>query len=479
MKITKKNIRLYASPRAVITQFLHLPGNERVKHVVDKIELMDDETALTCLEKVRKDFENRHRSIDNIFLENLEKIRMQLPQKDFNLLTAEKRLLAGAYFTKEYSIQAAALFNPSIVPHPDQSGLHPGQQRFVLSMRATGEGHISSVVFKTGVVTKSNDIIFDNPAEVYSPLSKNKSTAFERAFFEKRCSFFHGFKKELLNLLPEKFTEGEALKLIEASALFTDGSYANSIQIFKAICDSNYELTSSASMPLDEKVIFPISKAESMGIEDVRWVRFTGANTPVYYGTYTAYNGHEIKSQLIITEDFVSFKIRTLYGKAISDKGMALFPEKINGRYAMISRQGGEKIQIMFSDDLFVWNDFQTLMEPEFPWELVQLGNCGSPIKTEKGWLLLTHGVGAMRTYVISAILLDLENPSLIIGRLDRPLISAEENDREGYVPNVVYTCGFLQNDTSLLIPYALSDSATAFATVQINELLSELIKND
>lgn len=479
MKITKKNIRLYASSRAVITQFLHLPGNDRVKHVVEKIELMDDETALTCLEKVRKDFEGRHRSIDDIFLQNFEKIRMQLPQKDFNLFTSQKKLLAGAYFTKEYSIQAAALFNPSIVLHPDQSGLRPGQQRFVLSLRATGESHISSVVFKTGIVTKNTDIIFDKPAEVYSTLSKNRSAVFERAFFEKRCSFFHGFKMELLNLLPEKFTESEALQRVETSDLFADASYAASIQIFKVVCDSNYELTSSASMPLDEKVIFPISKAESMGMEDVRWVRFTEANTAIYYGTYTAYNGHEIKSQLIITEDFISFKIRTLYGKAVSDKGMALFPEKIIGRYAMISRQGGEKIQIMFSDDLYEWNDFQTLMEPEFAWELVQLGNCGSPFKTEKGWLLLTHGVGTMRTYVISAILLDLKNPSLIIGRLDWPLISADENERDGYVPNVVYTCGCLQNDTSLLIPYALSDSATAFATVQINELLSELIKND
>src|SRR6185312_1245525 len=229
MKITKKNIRLYASPRAVITQFLHLPGNDRVKNVVEKIELMDDETALTCLEKVRKDFAGRHRSIDNIFLENFEKIRRQLPQKDFNLITPEKQLLAGAYFTKEYSIQAAALFNPSIVPHPDQSGLHPGQQRFVLSLRATGEGHISSVVFKTGIVTKNTDIIFDKPAEVYNPLSKNISAIFEKAFFEKRCSFFQEFKTELLILLPEKFTEAEALQRIEASDLFANASYADSI----------------------------------------------------------------------------------------------------------------------------------------------------------------------------------------------------------------------------------------------------------
>ena len=195
-----------------------------------------------------------------------------------------------------------------------------------------------------------------------------------------------------------------------------------------------------------------------------------------YYGSYTAYNGHHIKTQLIETKDFDVFKIRTLYGHAISDKGMALFPEKVNGKYVMISRQGGEKINIMFSDDLYVWNEFQTLMEPLYPWEFVQLGNCGSPVKTDKGWLLLTHGVGAMRTYVISAILLDLKDPTIILGRLDKPLIEADETEREGYVPNVVYTCGLLRHGNILMIPYAVSDSATGFVTIELNEILNELL---
>ena len=240
--------------------------------------------------------------------------------------------------------------------------------------------------------------------------------------------------------------------------------------------DSNYELESSAHLPLNERVIFPNAKAESMGMEDVRFVKFEDAADAGYYGSYTAYDGHHIKTQLIETKDFVVFSIRTLYGDAISDKGMALFPEKVNGKYVMISRQGGEKINIMFSDDLYVWEKFQVLMEPLYTWEFVQLGNCGSPVKTDMGWLLLTHGVGPMRTYVISAILLDLADPSIIIGRLDTPLIEADESEREGYVPNVVYTCGLLQHGDSLIIPYAVSDSATGIATIKLEDILNELI---
>src|SRR6185312_6439419 len=227
---------------------------------------------------------------------------------------------------------------------------------------------------------------------------------------------------------------------------------------------------------INEKVIFPSAKAESMGMEDVRFVKFTDKEFSCYYGTYTAYDGHRIKTQLIETRDFQDFKISSLYGNAISDKGMALFPEKINGNYVMISRQGGEKISIMFSNNLYAWDDYKTLMEPLYTWEFVQLGNCGSPVKTDKGWLLLTHGVGAVRAYVISAILLDLNNPSRIIGRLSKPLITADESEREGYVPNVVYTCGLLRHGDLLIIPYALSDSATAFATIELNLLLNELL---
>ena len=282
---------------------------------------------------------------------------------------------------------------------------------------------------------------------------------------------FQDLKCELFDALPEKFTASKAIEIINKIRMMQNSININSKKFLIQIMNWNR----LRHLPINEKVIFPNAKAESMGMEDVRFVKFEDNGISCYYGTYTAYNGHHIKTQLIETKDFDVFKIRTLYGDAISDKGMALFPEKVNGKYVMISRQGGEKINIMFSDDLYVWNEFQTLMEPLYTWELVQLGNCGSPIKTDKGWLLLTHGVGAMRTYVISAILLDLNDPSIIIGRLDKPILEADEAEREGYVPNVVYTCGLLLHGDVLIIPYAVSDSATGFATIELNEILNEL----
>jgi len=305
-------------------------------------------------------------------------------------------------------------------------------------------------------------------------LEKKDNTIYTKDFVCKRAVTFSSFNKTVLDVLPASFTSAE-VQLIFKSIAPHDPLLNDSISIIENILDTNYELENSSYLPINEKVIFPNAKAEKMGMEDVRFVLFNDEKEGCYYGTYTAYDGWHIKTQLIETKDFIDFKTRTLYGAAVSDKGMALFPEKINEKYVMISRQGGEKINIMFSDNLYFWENFQVLMEPRYTWELVQLGNCGSPIKTEKGWLLLTHGVGAMRTYVISAILLDLHDPSKIIGRLNRPLIEADENDREGYVPNVVYTCGLMRHENLLIIPYAVSDSATAFATVELNELLNEM----
>jgi len=273
--------------------------------------------------------------------------------------------------------------------------------------------------------------------------------------------------------LPERFTAATALQILEARFVKEEGGMM--LKHLEEIFDTNYELQSPPGMPLNEKVIFPHARTESMGMEDLRLVQFHEGERSCYYGLYTAYDGKQIRTQLLETEDFQVFKIRALYGAAISDKGMALFPEKVKGHYVMISRQGGERIQIMFSEDLYTWNDSQLLAAPQYAWEPVQLSNCGSPVKTEKGWLLLTHGVGPMRTYVISALLLDLDDPAKIIGRLHQPLIRADESEREGYVPNVVYTCGCLRHGDVLVIPYAMSDSATGFVTMEINELLHDM----
>ena len=468
MNLIKSPIRLNASAKAVIAQFLSLPGNGRIKNIINRVKKLSGSEVDSLLEKVMNDFKNRHRNIEEIFTAHFEKID-KLYNEDLLLFSEKRKRLLGAFFTKEYSIQAAALFNPSIVSHPDQQNLPVGAQRFVMSLRATGEGHISSIIFQTGVITAAGDIKLDESSHFFTPLKKNEKATYGKDFVLKRATFFKDFNLKLLDVLPGQFTAEEAIELL--------GNNGNeySKNALKEIFDTNYELDSPANLSIAEKVIFPNAKGESMGMEDARFVKFEDGANSCYYSTYTAYNGHHIKTQLIETKDFNLFKIRTLYGNAISDKGMALFPEKINGKYVMVSRQGGEKIRIMYSDDLYVWDEFKTLMEPLYTWETVQLGNCGSPVKTEKGWLLLTHGVGAMRTYVISAILLDINDPSIILGRLDKPLIEADEEEREGYVPNVVYTCGLLHHGEFLIIPYAVSDSATGFATIKLNEILHEL----
>lgn len=475
MEVRKNTVRLYATPKAVITQFLNLPGEDRIKNVVGRLKNFDEKEVNEVLNKVMKDFNHRHRNLKTIFMQHFTKIKDQFAE-DLMHFSAEKKLLLGAYFTKEYSIQAAALFNPSIVSHPDQSGLEEGEQRFVMSLRATGEGHISSIVFQTGVVDKTGNIQLDNASGYHTGLLKNDNFLYDIHFIKKRAGIFPGFKMEILDKLPGTFTSKDVDHIFNVKDEYGIIEDEYSIKLLKDIVDTNYELENSSHIPFHEKVIWPNAKAECMGMEDIRFVKFQDGEDAWYYGSYTAYNGKEIKTQLIETDDFNVFKIRSLYGAAVSDKGMALFPEKVNGKYVKIARQGGEKITIMFSDDLYFWDTFQVLMEPRYAWELVQLGNCGSPIKTGKGWLLLTHGVGTMRTYVISAILLDLKDPTIIIARLDKPLIEADELEREGYVPNVVYTCGLLRHGEILIMPYAVSDSATGFVTVHLNEILNEMV---
>jgi len=474
MIINKSSLRLNASPQAVINQFLHLPGKDRIKNIVARVVEFSEPQVADCLATVMKDFASRHRDIDEVFMSHFKKVSNQ-SKDDISWFSDSRKKLLGAYFTKEYSIQAAALFNPSIVPHPDQQNLKSGEQRFLMSLRATGEGHISSIIFKTGVVDHLLNIVLDEDAPYSTNLKKNHGASYHKDFIKKRLAFYPGFEIKILDCLPEYFTANEAFELIGVKLSRTENAAA-SIKVLEEIFDGNYELHSPPGISINEKVIFPNAQAESMGMEDVRFVLFVDDDGgSCYYGTYTAYDGKQIKTQIIETKDFDVFRIRTLYGDAISDKGMALFPEKVKGKYVMVSRQGGEKINIMYSEDLYCWRNFQLLVEPKHSWEVVQSGNCGSPIKTGEGWVLLTHGVGAMRCYVISAILLDLADPSKIIGRLDKPLITADELEREGYVPNVVYTCGLLRHGDKLIIPYAVSDSATGFATINLKELIDEM----
>jgi predicted GH43/DUF377 family glycosyl hydrolase len=413
----KSHIILNADQNRVILQPLFLPGSDRVGKILSRVDSLSDAEVSEMLSTVYKKFEHRHKKFGTILKRHFDIICGQIaPARQFG---ESRQLLAGALLSKEYSIQSAALFNPSMVPHPDQSGLEKGEMRFVMSLRATGEGHVSSIVFRTGV-------LFPDGSISLTPLTPYQ-------------------------VLGEYIPAGDS--------------------------DTDYNLVFDQDSTIEERVIFPGTAIESMGMEDLRLVKFNYEVGTKYYGTYTAYDGRRIQSRLLETEDFCSFSIHSLTGASASDKGMGLFPEKINGKYAIISRQGGENVSIMFSDDLYKWDKHALLMEPLYHFELAQIGNCGSPIKTDKGWLLLTHGVGPVREYYISAVLLDLEDPTRIIARLDHPLIAAEEHEREGYVPNVVYSCGGMICDDKLFIPYAMSDSRCGFAWIETDLLLDELLK--
>jgi predicted GH43/DUF377 family glycosyl hydrolase len=395
------------------------------------------------------------------------------------MLSDVQRALIGAYFTKEYAIESAALFNPSIVPHPDQSHLKKGSLRFVMSLRATGEGHVSSIVFRSGVLDRQNAFLFDPLSDFVETPDLQLDPVYKRNPFQLKLNEMgagNEITAHILNQLPEDFTYTELIEKIEilrAKPQFSEVYQKKTFREMRWLADSNYEVSFHADHRISERVIFPVSKNESRGIEDARFVQFFNDNGEVvYFATYTAYNG-TILPQLIETKDFIKFNILTLNGNAVQNKGMALFPRKIAGRYAMLSRQDGENNHIMFSDNIHFWQESEIIQEPEYPWEFIQIGNCGSPLETNEGWIVLTHGVGPMRKYCIGAILLDLEEPTKVIARLEEPLLAPHEKEREGYVPNVVYSCGALIHNNELVIPYAMSDINSGIATVAVSELLN------
>jgi predicted GH43/DUF377 family glycosyl hydrolase len=476
-KVKRKSERILGDPKRVIAR-PHMPGSpERIKRIIRRVMALPEETAARLLEQVMLDFAERHRDIDHIFMCHLKAVKDLLPAG--TLLSDTQHKLLGAYFTMEYSIESAALFNPSIVPHPDQSRVEPGALRFILSLRATGEGHISSIVFRSGILNAENLFAFDPISAYVETPALHLDPEYDRHLVELKLNEMEACNATtawVLDQLPDMFTYA-ALK--EALADFRQkhcpcGAQQNeTLELIDWLAHSNYETTFRAEYPICERVIFPVSKNESSGIEDARFVRFTDDDGEItYYATYTAYNGFSILPQLIETKDFITFNIITLNGNAVQNKGMALFPHKIGGRYAMLSRQDGENNHIMFSDHMHFWQESEIIQEPEQPWEFIQIGNCGSPLETEAGWLVLTHGVGPMRQYCIGAMLLDQDNPAKIIARLEEPLLTPREQEREGYVPNVVYSCGSIIHNGELVIPYAMSDVHSGIATVAVDELI-------
>jgi len=389
----------------------------RANHIVERVLKLDSKTAASQLDDVLENFQGRHRNLLETFESRADEMEEALAAH--GTFSEVQRQLIGAYFMHEYSFEASALFNPSIVPHPDQSGIPAGSLRFILSLRAVGEGHVSSLKFRAGTIAADGSIAIDPTARLASSPRIGYRVA---------------------------------------------GPIGDEVEvIFKPEQD------------ISERVIFPVTESQSNGIEDARFVEFNDGGRTTYYATYTAYKSTAIRSELIETTDFLSFKMTPLHGAAARNKGMALFPRRIEGKYTTIARQDNENLYLVYSDDLYRWEGGQVILKPQFPWEFVQIGNCGSPIELQEGWLLLTHGVGPVRKYSIGAVLLDKRDPSRVLARSSEPLLRPEPGEREGYVPNVVYTCGAMTHNDQLILPYAVSDTFSNFATIKISALLHSM----
>jgi predicted GH43/DUF377 family glycosyl hydrolase len=467
------------STRVVIRPFE--PTNpQRFERIIARVQSLSESQVDEMLAEVMREFRDRHHKILQFLLYRFEQVKGFL-LTDLNL-SENRRSLIGAFFTQEYALESAALFNPSMVWHPDQSGLAEGSRRFILSLRATGEGHISSITFRTGTVDAANTIRVDEPtrfatAPEHVPNSLYDKTLFARKLQEMRVD--GTFVDIALAPVQDQFTLDELESAISrALQQFRPRHHEHEpiARAMIALARSNYEILYGPEQGVSERIIFPSSPAETNGIEDARFVRFREDDGSIrYYATYTAYDGKVVLPQILETDDFLHFKVSTLNGPEVRNKGFALFPRRINGAYAMLSRQDNENIYLMYSDAITFWYTKELIAKPTYPWEFVQLGNCGSPIETDAGWLVLTHGVGPMRRYAMGAFMLDRDNPAKVIGRLEKPLLEPDASEREGYVPNVVYSCGAALHGRELIIPYAMSDYASTFGTVPLDEVLAAM----
>jgi len=480
--VTRTKTALRPDQSRVMIRPFNPGGDERTRRILARILDLPETDVLSLLNEVLAEFSARHQKIGDLFLERFEQVRHLLPLGSEPSET-RKRLI-GSYFVSEYSLESAALFNPSIVPHPDQSGLPEHALRFILSLRATGEGHLSSITFRTGVIHPDNRIeVMDATGDLSEPC-QIPNPRYERTLFERKLhelGLANEFTRRTIDRLGQTFNRNELGVLVDEelrhpSAPDAELSNRHAAEEIWRLADSNYQVQFQPDQDLSARIIFPTSPSQRNGIEDARFVRFEREDgTALYYATFTAYDGRVVMPELVETSDFLQFRFLTLNGPAAQNKGMALFPRKVNGLYAMLSRQDNENLHLVFSDNVHFWYEPKLILEPSFPWEVVQIGNCGSPIETDAGWLVLSHGVGPMRQYSIGAFLLDKENPAKVIGRLWEPLLRPTEDERRGYVPNVVYTCGALVHLGQLILPYAFADHATSFATVSLDEVLSAM----
>lgn len=485
--VTRKEVLFQPDASRVIARFLYT-ADARSMELITRILSLSEKQQQEVLTQVLRDFSKRHRSVSRIFEKHFNRLAPLFKELviDPDKLSSVQKVLIGSYFTMEYSIEAAAFFNPSIMEDPDQSELAAGEKRVILSFRATGEGHISSVVFRSGIIDGRNNITIEPPGKMLESPVHMKNHSYSKVSFLRKLEEMQAYNSKayvvMMDKLTDTFTYEELKRYVEETRALIRDDLQSVVLLNEMmwLASSHYEIDFSVDTSISERVIFPIADTEIKGIEDARFVRFIADDGEVtYYATYTAYDGITILPKLLLTKDFYHFKVMPVHGEVAQNKGMALFPRKINGKYAMLCRTDGVNNYISFSENINVWRHASLLQTPKYPWEFVQMGNCGSPIETPEGWLVITHGVGPVREYSLGISLLDLENPEKEIGRLSTPLLMPNEKEREGYVPNVVYSCGSMMHNDSLIIPYAMSDHASTYATVNLADLLAELKKSN
>lgn len=484
VEVIRKDVRFVPDPGRVIARF-NSYSDEQNKRIINNVLKLSKAEVDIAVSQVLRGYAKRHRNISRIFETHFNNLRpvYKLIPIDPDSLSLNQRLLIGSYFTMEYSIEAAAFFNPSIVEHPDQTELQPGEKRVILSFRATGEGHISSIVFRSGVIDRDNNLSFEERGKMLEEAQTIKQHVYDKQAFRNKLEEMKFYDRTLspsviLDQLSDSFTYNDLKKCVDETKRSYHFSETKTLTLEQImwLASSHYEIEFSMDTALSERVIFPITETERNGIEDARFVRFIDDDGHVrFFATYTAYDGSVVMPKLIETESFYNFNISPLHGEIVMNKGMAIFPRKVNGQYAMLGRIDGASNYISFSDDVKVWREAKLIQEPKYPWEFVKIGNCGSPIETDEGWLVITHAVGQMREYVLGASLFDLDDPSKEIGRLKTPLMIPNAEEREGYVPNVVYSCGCMVNNGEVIIPYAMSDYISTYACVNLNDLLKTL----
>jgi predicted GH43/DUF377 family glycosyl hydrolase len=456
----------------------HGPDTEpgRLASIIDRILALPENDRDRLLTETRERSKKGYGHVEVAWLRHFGLARDLVPSLD-QVVDDDLQLLIGAFLTQGYAYEAAALTNPSMVPVGPPSA---GAQSFIMSARAIGEGHISSIAFFTGSVDATGTVVLDPRSEHVSNGIREFGSVRKESFAPqlKELDLPAGLIGRVLDALQDRFTKDDLNRSLDelAESDVEPADAIDAISRVRWLAASNYDISFDASSPISEHLLSPAIPIESNGMEDARFVRFLNDDGSVtYYATYTAFDGRLILPQLIETTDFHHFRIGTLTGPAVHHKGMAIFPRKIEGEYVSLSRHDHEKSFLMRSDNIHTWSNAEVIAGPERPWELIQTGNCGSPIETEAGWLVITHGVGPMRRYVLGAVLLDLDEPAKVLARLDQPLIEPEPTETAGYVPDVVYSCGSMVHNGFLVLPYGYSDHGIRVVVTQLGQVLDRM----